>query len=106
MEQNCAVWKGNRPSSLSNWGVTSNIPTLILDGELDPITPPAWGKLAAQTLSHSQLVEFPGFGHGVLGGGPDGGNCTFRIVGEFIDNPYKTVDSSCIHSLDMGFLNP
>jgi pimeloyl-ACP methyl ester carboxylesterase len=106
MVQDCASWEGNQPSSSSNWAVTSSIPALILAGELDPITPPAWGRLAAQTLSHSQYLEFPGFGHGILGGGPDGGRCTIRIVRDFFDHPEEKLDTGCIQALDMGFLSP
>jgi pimeloyl-ACP methyl ester carboxylesterase len=79
MAGDCAAW-GDADSvsiPISQQAVTSNIPTLILAGELDPITPPAWGRLAGETLSHSQFLEFPDFGHGVLGSGPDNGNCTF-----------------------------
>ncbi len=106
MVQDCASWEGNQPSSASREAVTSRIPALILTGELDPITPPAWGRLAAQTLSHSQYLEFPGFGHGILGGGPDSGRCTFQIVTDFLSHPDAKVDSGCIQSLDMGFLTP
>ena len=106
MIHDCSAWPEDQPASLSRWAVTSDIPTLILAGELDPITPPAWGKLTAATLSRSQLLTFPGFGHGVLGGGPDGGECTIQIMSDFLDHPTAVVDSSCIQSLDMGFLSP
>ncbi len=106
MGANCAAWGVPHKTSFSREAVSSDIPTLILAGELDPITPPAWGQLAAKTLRRSQFLEFPGFGHGVLGEGRDSGNCTFQIVSDFIDHPEATVDSSCIHLLDMGFLTP
>ncbi len=106
MSLDCAAWGENGSASVPQKPVSSDIPTLILTGELDPITPPEWGRLAGKTLIRSQFLEFPGFGHGVLGGGPDSGNCTFQIVTDFIDKPNVKVDSSCIHSLDMGFLNP
>lgn len=47
--------------------VTSAIPTLILSGEYDPVTPPASGMLAARTLSKSYYFSFPGVGHVVVG---------------------------------------
>jgi pimeloyl-ACP methyl ester carboxylesterase len=101
----CSTWNTNQPTAIENETVISDIPTLILSGEFDPVTPPAWGKLAAETLSNSQFLEFPDFGHGILGSGPDTGNCSKQIVNAFISNPDETADASCIDSLDRTF-NP
>ncbi len=42
---------------------TSAIPTLVLSGSLDPVTPPSQGELAAKTLSNSKQVVVEGMGH-------------------------------------------
>ena len=76
--------------------VTSDIPTLIIAGEYDPITPPDWGRLAAKTLSHSYVFEFPGSGHGQLFGRHA---CAAAIAASFFDDPANAPDSSCIASL-------
>ena len=76
--------------------VTSDIPTLVLAGEYDPITPPAWGQLATKTLSHSYFFQFPGSGHGELFGRHD---CAGAIAASFFDDPSKAPDSSCIAGL-------
>jgi pimeloyl-ACP methyl ester carboxylesterase len=76
--------------------VTSSIPTLILAGEYDPVTPPEWGKQAAQTLSHSYFFEFPGSGHGELFGRHD---CAIALAASFLDDPSKQPDGSCVSSL-------
>lgn len=101
----CSAWNTNQPTAIENEPIISDIPTLILSGEFDPVTPPAWGQLTAETLSNSQFLEFPGFGHGILGSGPDTGNCSKQIVNAFISNPDATVDASCIDSLERPF-NP
>ena len=75
--------------------VVSRIPTLVLTGQYDPITPPAWGQLAAETLGNSFYYEFPGFGHGVSFDGP----CGLDIVLEFLSDPSKEPDSSCFDVL-------
>jgi pimeloyl-ACP methyl ester carboxylesterase len=46
--------------------VTSDVPTLLLSGELDPVTPPAWAEEAKRTLSHSLHAVVPGVGHNTL----------------------------------------
>lgn len=98
--ENCAAWVESQPSPSEDEAVTSDIPTLILSGEFDPVTPPAWGQLVAETLSHSQFLEFPGYGHWVFGTGA----CDGQIVLDFINDPTSTVDTSCINSLDWGFV--
>jgi len=47
--------------------VSSTRPTLILNGQFDPVTPPGYGSEAARYLSRSTVVTFPNVGHGVLG---------------------------------------
>jgi len=60
----CAGWGAGQADGIENQPVTSNIPTLVLAGEFDPVTPPAWGRHAAETLSRSHFFECPGVGHG------------------------------------------
>ena len=98
--ENCSAWVESHPSAIENEAVTSDIPALILSGEFDPITPPAWGQLVAETLSHSQFLEFPGYGHGVFGTGA----CDNQIVLDFLNTPNTPVDASCIHSLEWEFV--
>ena len=101
----CSEWNTIHTSDKENKAVSSDIPALILSGEFDPITPPEWGQLAAETLSNSQFLEFPGFGHGVLGSGSRNGECSKQIVNTFLADPNTTVDSSCISSIEPPF-NP
>lgn len=75
--------------------VRSNVPTLILSGELDPVTPPQWGELAAKTLPNSLHLVAPGTGHGVLGTG-----CGPRIINDFLQRgSVQGVDTSCLKAL-------
>ncbi len=89
----CMKWGTPRPSPIENQPVASSIPTLVLAGEYDASTPPSWGQLAAETLSHSTFLEFPATGHGVLFGG---GDCAGSIVIAFQDDPLRVPDSSCV----------
>ena len=102
--KDCSAWVVSQPAAIENEAVVSSIPTLILAGEFDPITPPSWGRLAGETLNNSQFLQFPGFGHGVLGSGRDGGKCTLQITADFLDHPNQAVDSSCLEALEFEFL--
>jgi pimeloyl-ACP methyl ester carboxylesterase len=58
----------------------SDIPTLLLSGSLDPVTPPASGSLAAKTLSQSKHIIVSGMGHIVS---PHA--CVRRVMNRFIE---------------------
>jgi len=90
----CAQWPVPRLPAQAAQPVHSDVPTLVLEGAFDPITPPAYGQLAAQTLSHSVTVEFPDRGHGVLRD-----DCPRSIVNAFIQRPDRAPDSQCAASL-------
>ncbi len=59
---------------------TSDIPTLLLSGTQDPVTPPAQGSLAAKTLSNSKHIVVTGVGH-IASPLP----CVRRIITKFIE---------------------
>lgn len=61
-----AAWGARQAGPAEYKPVTSDIPTLILSGELDQNTPAAWGRLAGDTLANHHYVEFPGAGHGCM----------------------------------------
>lgn len=100
----CEFWpKGTVPAGFYD-PVQSKVPTLILSGELDPVTPPEWGALAAKTLPNSRHLIAPGTGHGVIGT-----SCGMRIVRDFIDKGTADgLNDSCLKALKRPpfFLSP
>jgi pimeloyl-ACP methyl ester carboxylesterase len=67
------------------------VPTLLLSGEADPVTPPRWADLAAASLPASRRITVPGQGHGVLVRG-----CLPRVVAEFVNRGSPDgLDVSC-----------
>jgi pimeloyl-ACP methyl ester carboxylesterase len=62
----CDVWGLPSSNGLLAKPITSDIPTLILGGSYDPITPPEWSRTAAVNLTNSTFVEFASAGHNVL----------------------------------------
>jgi pimeloyl-ACP methyl ester carboxylesterase len=91
----CDVWKVEPAGPIENEPVRSDIPTLILAGEYDPNTPPAWGKLAAQTLPNSYFYELPGASHVPT----FSYTCAQELAAAFFDNPSVAPDSQCIKNM-------
>lgn len=91
----CEIY-GLEPSDpIENEAVSSDIPTLVLAGDYDPITPPAAAQLAAETLSSSYYFEFPGYGHGIT----DSGECAVSIIAQFLQDPTLEPDGACINEI-------
>ena len=87
----CGFW-GSEPNDIKSRPVDADIPTLVLAGRFDPITPPAWGRRAESAIVGSHYVEFPSGSHGVLGSS----DCSFDITLEFLREPAQEPDSSCM----------
>lgn len=87
----CADWSAGAASAIENEVVTSDIPTLLMSGEYDPITPPSGMPIIAEGLSTSWSVVFPHEGHGVA---PS--TCGAEIVNQFFDDPDVEPDLSCV----------
>jgi pimeloyl-ACP methyl ester carboxylesterase len=74
----CAEWpRGSVPAGFKA-PVASSVPTLLLSGEADPVTPPENADQAAATLPNSRHLVAPGQGHNVVGRG-----CLPRLVADF-----------------------
>lgn len=95
----CEAWDVPPAPASESQPVVSAIPTLLLAGAFDPATPPAWARLAAETLSASQTVEFPGAGHAPF----FEFQCARIVVTAFFDKPGSAVDSSCVDALPQFF---
>lgn len=88
----CEVWHEGRAGDVEFQPVHSDAPALILAGEFDPITPPAYGRKAAQTLSNSTFVEVPAMGHAVS----PFTQCARDLINKFLDAPDASLDVSCV----------
>jgi len=95
----CAAWDVEPLGAIESQSVVSDIPTLVLVGQFDPITPPVWGEVTVSTLSNGTLVVMPGAGHSVI----DSGDCGAELGVAFLDNPTATLDTSCVQDVDVWF---
>ncbi|MEO0561509.1 MAG: alpha/beta fold hydrolase [Chloroflexota bacterium] len=94
----CDVWQVETAPASEATRVQSDIPTLLISGGLDPVTPVAYGDSALEGLSNGVHVVFPFGGHSETGARGCGG----AITAAFFDNPTTTPDTACIPQ-DPGF---
>jgi pimeloyl-ACP methyl ester carboxylesterase len=87
----CAIVGVPQAGDDSDVPLTSDIPTLILQGGLDPATPVAGGDEVAQGLSKVINAVIPAGAH-VQGLTP----CGVQIIASFANDPSGTPDTSCI----------
>src|SRR5690606_16185684 len=74
----------------------TDVPTLLLAGEYDPVTPPSYARDATERLGdEATLVEFPGLGHGATRSHP----CAQQIFHAFLDDPTAEVDATCAEGM-------
>lgn len=74
------------------------IPTLILNGAYDPVTPQPYGEAVARNLKTAHVYTFPGLGHGSFfpPAGMPATDCSIAIATEFLADPGKAPNSSCL----------
>lgn len=92
--EDCDVWKAPPAGEEVTEPVTSEVPTLVLAGRFDPITPPEWGRRAADGLSNSFYREFPGAGHSV-----STEDCAGEVVAAFLNDPSVEPAPACVDGL-------
>ena len=86
----CEHWEVAPAEAREQEAVLSSVPTLILSGHFDPITPPAYGERVAAGLKHASLFTFGNESHGLLGS-----TCPTRLVRDFLAEPDKEPEPRC-----------
>jgi pimeloyl-ACP methyl ester carboxylesterase len=91
----CRGWPTYTPPAGYHEPVRSDLPVLLLSGELDPVTPPRWGTMAAATLPNGLHVVIPGGAHGY--GGMPGVECVDSLMVRFVvQRSARGLDTSCV----------
>jgi pimeloyl-ACP methyl ester carboxylesterase len=96
----CAHWVKGTVSDNYFEPVTSDIPTLIIAGYFDPVTPPSMAEEIVKTLSNGYLITIPGMSHTLDGLANPG--CFDRIVVDFFNNPSVRPNSDCTKQMVPG----
>lgn len=91
----CKVWpKGARPAAFTQ-PLVSSVPALLMSGELDPVTPPAYGEAVLKGLGKGRHFVLRGQGHNVIAQG-----CMPKLVGQFIESTdAKALDAKCLDAI-------
>ena len=100
----CEFWPRGSVAPAFYEPVTSNVPVLVLSGDLDPITPPQWGESVLPQLTKARHVVVPGTGHGAIGTG-----CGMRLVQQFVGaGSADALDTGCLAAIKRPpfFLTP
>jgi pimeloyl-ACP methyl ester carboxylesterase len=91
----CEIWpRGTRPADF-HAPLKTDTPVLILEGELDPVTPPRYGEQVLKGLGNGRLLVAKGQGHNVIGRG-----CMPKLVDDFVAKLQpKNLDAKCLDAL-------
>ncbi len=91
----CPLWPQYRPSEEFYQAVTADIPTLILSGNLDPVTPPSNGEHSAKSLPNNHHIVVENAAHTVAMS-----TCASDIINEFLTSlKPKELDESCLEDV-------
>lgn len=80
--------------------IRNNVPTLLLSGEFDHVTPPRFADMVAENLDQTYAYTFPGIAHSPI----DGGNCPPAILMDFLNDPTSVPDDACIAEMKLRFV--
>ncbi len=88
----CSAWPAGVIDADLREPLEGELPVLLLSGEADPITPPAYAELAAAGLRNAAHLVGRGQGHGLA---PRG--CVPRLLGEFVASAsVAELDTDCL----------
>jgi pimeloyl-ACP methyl ester carboxylesterase len=103
----CAAWPRGQADQVLREPVVSDVPVLMLSGEVDPITPPWHAEKLSESLSNSLHLIFNNMGHGNASS-----DCASRIIDRFIEaGSIAGLDTSCVQAVEpppffVGFSGP
>jgi pimeloyl-ACP methyl ester carboxylesterase len=100
----CEFWPKGTVDPSYYEPVRSDVPALVLSGDLDPVTPPTWGQAVTRHLTHVRHYTMPGTGHGVMATA-----CGNRLITQFIEEgSVENLRDTCIGNVKRPgfFLTP
>lgn len=98
----CEEWPAGVAPAIEEEPVWSDIPTLILAGAYDNLTPVSWNKSAFATLPNAVFVLAPMAAHGVI----LYSSCAQDVVNAFMSDPSENPDTTCFAELRPAWVMP
>jgi pimeloyl-ACP methyl ester carboxylesterase len=99
----CKLWPRGPMDPDLHSPLHSDVPTLLLSGEADPVTPPVDAERAARGLTVKRLLVLAGEGHGQLNV-----SCVPRLMAVFLNSADpEALDTACLrgHSVEPFFVS-
>jgi pimeloyl-ACP methyl ester carboxylesterase len=95
IELQCNVWpRGEVPEDFHQ-AVVSDLPVLLMSGERDPVTPPHYATLTAETFSNSVSLVARGQAHSVMQN-----VCLRNITTDFVNQgSIEDLDTTCVDNI-------
>jgi pimeloyl-ACP methyl ester carboxylesterase len=93
----CRLWPRGVMDEDLHEPLHSAVPALLLSGTADPVTPAAYGELAARGFTHALHLKLTDQGHGQLGL-----PCMDRVMAQFLA---RAADPASVSQLDTRCLN-
>ena len=93
----CRSWGVKASAPRENEAISSNIPTLLVSGSYDAITPVKWSNALHTQLANSQQVIFPGWTHGPTTYWSN--NCAMEAARSFFNAPDKKSEPACLEEI-------
>ena len=91
----CQVWPAGTPRAGHTDPLASDVPALLLSGELDPVTPPEYAERVLPGLPNGRHLVLEGQSHGTLAVG-----CMPRLLGQFIESANAhDLDTTCLDAV-------
>lgn len=91
----CAAWPHDRADPAQAEPFAAELPVLLLSGELDPVTPPAYGERVVAHLPAGRHLVLKGQGHGTLALG-----CVPKLLARFIETAdAAALDTECLDAM-------
>ncbi|QSX30046.1 alpha/beta fold hydrolase [Shewanella cyperi] len=93
LEEVCTQWPVPAADATFAEGVRSNLPVLLLSGEIDPATPPEWAELAMANMSNAKHLVAPYATHGVAQQ-----SCGNKLVAQLVNSgSLKEIQGDCLN---------
>jgi len=88
----CKLWPRGPVDADLHDALRSDVPSLLLSGDADPVTPPGDAARLAQGLDRYRHLVLRGEGHGQLATG-----CVPKLMAEFLDTADpRSIDATCL----------
>lgn len=99
----CQTWPSKGADPKADIPVTGDVPTVLISGQFDPVTPPAYATIVKQTLGRATSATLPGGGHSAITGADPIQSCGRAIMLRLIADPSTAPDTSCAAQLKPAF---